>query len=126
MILNIVLWILQAALAGLFGYAGYLKLTKSPDDLAKMWAWANEVPAGLTRLIGVAEIAGAVGIVLPQLTGILPWLTPLAALGFLAIQIIAIAFHGVRGEMRQTVWLNLILLAASAFVIWGRWGLFTG
>lgn len=123
--LNIILWILQIALAGLFAFGGYVKLAKTPEDLGKMWPWANDVPPPLTKFIGVAEIAGAVGIILPMLVGMLPWLTPLAAVGFLTIQIIAIGFHLQRGE-REILWLNLIILAVSAFVIWGRWDLFFG
>jgi hypothetical protein len=77
-----------------------------------------------TRLTGWIDLAGAVGIVLPQLTGILPWLTPLAALGLVALQVAAIVFHAMRGETKDTVAMNVVLLVASAFVAWGRWDLF--
>jgi hypothetical protein len=68
--------------------------------------------------------ARALGIILPILTGILPWLTPLAAIGFLIIQVLAIGLHARRDETAKTVALNLVLLALSVFVIWGRWSLF--
>jgi hypothetical protein len=125
MILEVTLWIAQIALAGLFAFGGFMKLARTPEDLAKMWPWANDVPPSLTKFIGVAELAGAVGVILPLLTGILPWLTPLAAIGFLAIQSIAFGFHLQRGE-RGILWLNVIIAAASVFVVWGRWDLFFG
>ena len=122
--LNLFLWIAQIGLAGLFGFAGVIKTIRPIPDLAKMLVWPGDVPAWLVRFIGVAEFAGALGIVLPQLAGILPWLTPLAALGFVAVQVIAIGFHAVRGELKMALPINLLLLALSAFVVWGRWDLF--
>jgi hypothetical protein len=67
------------------------------------------------------EIAGAVGIVLPALAGILPVFVLLAALGMILVQVSAIVLHATRKETAKTVWLNLVLLAAALFVVWGRW-----
>ena len=122
--LNIALWIVQVVLLGMFGYSGYLKLTKAPADIAKMIAWAADVPPRFLRFIGAVDLAGALGVILPILTGILPWLTPLAALGLVVLQVLAIAYHARRGETKQTIGINLALLAGSAFVLWGRWALF--
>jgi uncharacterized membrane protein YphA (DoxX/SURF4 family) len=124
MILNVILWIAQIALAAMFLFAGYIKLVRPIPELVKMFPWPGDVPVWFTRLTGWVDLAGAVGIVLPQLTGILPWLTPLAALGLVALQAAAIVFHGMRGETKDTVAMNIVLLAASAFVAWGRWDLF--
>lgn len=60
------------------------------------------------------------GILLPALTRILPRLTPLAALGFVTIQVLAIGFHAVRSELGMAMPLNLVLLGLSLFVLWGR------
>ena len=79
---------------------------------------------GLTRVIGVVEVAGAVAMILPIMLDIAPWLTPLAAAGFVAIQILAIGFHARRNELRQMLPINLVLLALSAFVLIGRLELF--
>jgi hypothetical protein len=125
MSLNLFLWIAQIALAGVFGFAGVIKTFRPIPDLAKMLVWPGEIPVWLTRFIGVAELAGAIGIIVPLFAGILPWLTPLAALGFVAVQVIAIGFHAMRGELKMALPINLVLLALSAFVLWGRWELFT-
>ena len=66
------------------------------------------------------ELAGALGMILPAATRILPWLTPLAALGFAVIQVLAIGTHALLGETAQTLPINLVLLALSLFVAWGR------
>jgi hypothetical protein len=68
-------------------------------------------------------VLGAIGLVLPLLTGILAWLTPLAALALVAVQILAIGFHVMRKEP-QILPANLVLLALAAFVAWGRLSLF--
>jgi hypothetical protein len=64
--------------------------------------------------------------VLPMWTGILPWLTPLVALGFAVIQVLAIGVHHRRNEMAQALPINLVLLGLSLFVLWGRVGLLFG
>jgi hypothetical protein len=86
--------------------------------------WPGDVSAALVRFVGIAEILGPIGLILPMLTGILPWLTPLAAIGLAIIQVLAIGFHARRGETAKTLPANLVLLALSLFVVWGRWSLF--
>jgi hypothetical protein len=126
MILNAVLWVVQIALAAFFAYAGYIKLAKPIAEIAKIFPWPAEVPAWSVRLLGAVDIAGAIGLLVPQLAGVLPWLTLLAALGLVALQVAAIIFHAIRGETRETVAMNLALVVGSAFVLWGRWYLFAG
>jgi hypothetical protein len=117
-------WAATALLFVLYGMAGVMKTFRPIPDLAKMMVWPGDVPVWVVRLIGVAEIAGPLGLVLPALTGILPWLTPLAALGLAVIQVLAIGFHARRRETAKTLPMNLVLLALSLFVLWGRWSLF--
>ena len=71
------------------------------------------------RLIGILEILGAIGLILPAVTGIWPWLTPLAAAGLVLTMVGAMIVHGRRGEF-SSIWMNIVLLALAAFVLFGR------
>lgn len=117
---NIGLWTAQILLALAFGMAGFLKTVTPIADLGVMMNWVNVTPEWLVRLIGVVEFAGALGMVLPAGTRILPWLTPLAGLGFAIVQVLAIGVHASLGETAITLPLNLVLLALALFVVWGR------
>ncbi len=83
-------------------------------------SWATAVPPWLVPLIGAVELLGAVGVILPAATRIAPFLTPLAAAGFAVIQVLAIGVHASLGETATTLPVNLVLLALSLFVAWGR------
>ncbi len=119
-ILNIALWVVQILLAALYGLAGVMKLSLPIPQLAHMMHWPGDVPEALVRFIGFSEVAGALGLLLPAALRILPWLTPLAALGLVTIQVLAIPFHAMRGELPMVLPVNLTLLALAAFVAWGR------
>jgi putative oxidoreductase len=97
--LNVALWSMQFLLAAMFGMAGYMKLSQPISQLAAMLPFAAQVPEGLVRFIGAAELAGALGLILPAATRILPVLTPLAASGLLLIMVLASGFHISRGEI---------------------------
>ena len=117
---NIGLWVAQVILAAVYVMAGFMKLTQPIDALvASGMSYAGDYPELLTRFIGTMEGLGALGIILPAATRIAPRLTPLAALGFSIIQILAIGLHSSRGEF-QVLPVNLVLLALSLFVLWGR------
>jgi putative oxidoreductase len=109
----------QALLALAFLLAGVPKATLPILTLAKRIPWAKDVPEPLVRFIGVAEILGAAGLVLPALTGILPWLTVAAAIGLAFMMVAAIIFHLARGEASRIV-ANVVLLALLLFVLYGR------
>jgi hypothetical protein len=114
------LWASQVLLAAMFGFAGFNKLTQSADALVAMgMGWVSVSPIELVRFIGFAEVAGALGMILPVAMRIMPYLTPLAALGFAVIQVLAMGVHAVRGEF-MVLPVNLVLLAVSLFVFWGR------
>ena len=70
--------------------------------------------------IGVAEVLGAAGLILPGLTGIFPWLTPLAATGLMLPSVGAAALHSLRGEMLQVI-VTGILFVVTTFVAFMRW-----
>lgn len=118
---HIGLWIAQLVLFVLFGAPGVMKTFMDPSALASMGiAWATDVPVWFLRFVGVCELAGALGMILPAATRILPFLTPLASLGFVTIQVLAIGFHAFRGETSHTLLMNIVFLALSLFVLWGR------
>jgi hypothetical protein len=114
-------WAAQILLALAYGFFGFMKVTTAPSVLVTMnMAWAGDVPLWFLRFIGVIELAGAVGLILPALTRILPVLTPLAATGLAVLQVFAIVFHATRGETAMTLPLNIVLLALALFIMWGR------
>jgi putative oxidoreductase len=120
--MHILLWVVQVLLAGAFGVAGVMKSIQPVDALVQGgMAWAGEMPLAMVRFIGISELLGAVGLILPAATKIKPSLTPLAALGLLTIMILAMAFHLSRGEVQATP-INIVLGGLAAFVAWGRSG----
>jgi uncharacterized membrane protein YphA (DoxX/SURF4 family) len=117
--IRIGLWTAQALLAFVFISAGFVKLTTPIPQLAAMLPWAGQYSETFVRSIALVDLAGGLGILLPALTRILPQLTVLAALGCSVLQVIALVFHLSRGEAPVTP-LNVVLLALSLFVLWGR------
>jgi uncharacterized membrane protein YphA (DoxX/SURF4 family) len=118
--MNIVLWVVQILLALAFGMAGIMKVTQPVDRLeAWMGGWVKDVGPRGVRLIGSLEILGAIGLILPAVTGILPWLTPVAAACLALTMIGAMITHGRRGEYSQ-IGVNVVLLVLTLFVAYGR------
>ena len=117
--LHIALWVTQGLLAAMFLMAGANKLFQSTEELAKMLPWVTEMPAGLVKFIGLSELMGGLGLLLPSLLRIKPNLTPLAALGLATIMLLATLFHISRGEM-SVIGMNIAFMAMALFVAWGR------
>ncbi len=117
--MNTALWIAQVLLAIVFFATGCMKAFMPMDRLSKMLDWVENAPAPAVRFIGIAEVLGAFGLVLPALTGIMPWLTPLAAVGCGLVMIGASVFHASRREY-QEIALTVVLLVLAAFVVYGR------
>ncbi len=113
------LWIVQGLLVLAFLLAGLMKLTQPMDVLETSMGWPAALPAPLVRFIGLAELLGAIGLILPALTRIRPGLVPLAAAGLTLIMLLATLFHVSRGEGAMTP-VNLVLGAMAAFVAYGR------
>lgn len=114
------LWVAQALLAAMFLMAGATKLMSGSAELVAMGMnWAENAPFLLIKFIGLAEVAGGLGLILPAATRIMPHLTKLAAAGLCVIMVLAAGVHIVRGEF-EVVPVNVILFALAAFVIWGR------
>lgn len=117
--MNIAIWIAQILLALAFAGSGISKLVQPYEKLATQMAYVNDFTPGVMRAIGAWEVLGAIGVVLPAWTGILPWLTPLAAAGLAVNMGGAMATHLRRKEYPMIV-ANLVLLALAAFVVYGR------
>jgi hypothetical protein len=109
----------QVLLLLAFGMAGFFKATGPIDDLHTKMAWTLAVPDGLVRFIGVSELLGALGMVLPSATRIMPKLTAFAGVGLATIMVLALAFHVSRGEYQAFV-MNPLLGGLAAFVAYGR------
>ena len=118
--LNITLWIVQVMLALIFLSAGFFKIAMPVEQLAQQMVWPGDVPVLLLRFIGVAEFLAGIGLILPSVLRIKPFLTPLAGAGLVAIQVLAILFHLVRGEF-AIIMLNFTLVLLSFFIAWGRY-----
>jgi uncharacterized membrane protein YphA (DoxX/SURF4 family) len=117
--MGIALWVVQVLLALAFLGAGAMKLSQPKEKLLKNMAWVEDFSQGTVRLIGALEVVGAIGVVVPALTGILPWLTPLAALGLVLLMIGAALTHLRRTEYGNVA-VNAVLLVLAAFVAYGR------
>lgn len=119
--LNIALWAAAVLLALFYGMAGFMKLSQPIAGLsAAGMSYAGTWPEWMVRFIGLAEVAGAIGVILPAIMRIMPGLVPLAALGFSVIQVLAIIYHATQGETAMTLPINLVALAISLFLLWGR------
>jgi hypothetical protein len=115
--MTVAYWIVAALLAMLYLYAGGLKVLRSPDQLRPMMGWIDVMPLRLLRTIGVLEVLGALGLILPPVTGIAPALALAAAIGLVLLQLGAISLHLSRNEAK-IIWLNVALFALAGVEIW--------
>jgi len=114
------LWIAQVLLASFFFMAGSMKAFQPMETLSAQLPIAAQVHEGFIRFIGIVELLGVVGLLLPSLLKIKPWLTPLAALGFAVVMLLAAVFHLSRGES-PAVPMNIVLGLIALFTAWGRY-----
>ena len=125
--MNISFWILQGFLAVIFLIAGAIKVIKSKDELKALGGdkmnWVDSFSTKSIKLIGTLEVLAAIGLILPQLTGILPWLVPLAAFGLVLTMIGAVMLHQRRGDGPKAIVQALILLVMAAVTTYGRFNL---
>lgn len=113
------LWLAQILVALVFVASGLTKLFAPLPALAAMMRWPGEYPVAFVRCIGLVDLAGGLGILLPSALRIRPRLTVLAAVGCVVLQGLAIGFHASRGEW-TVLPLNAVLLPLCVFVLWGR------
>ena len=117
--MNIALWIAQFLLALTFLVVGAMKLFMPRERQIERAAYIEDFSPGAIQVIGMLEVLGAIGIILPVATGILPWLTPVAAVGLMLTMVGAALTHARRDEHRMTV-VNVFNFALAAFVAYGR------
>lgn len=119
--MNIALWVVQGLLAVAYLAAGFMKVVRSREQMVASggFDWAKDVSDGAVKAIGAVEVLGALGLILPWLTGIAPILTPIAAVGLVVVQVFAARVHLRLGE-RKSLPVNVILLVLAAFVAIGR------
>jgi uncharacterized membrane protein len=119
--MNVFLWIVQSILAAVFVLAGLMKSTQPKEKLARNLPWVQDFSAGTIRLIGVVELLGGLGLILPAATGIAPVLTPAAATGLAVVMVLAAATH-IRRREPSGVAVNAVLFVLAVVVAWGRFG----
>ena len=119
--MNAALWVVQGVLAVMFLMAGVLKATQPKDRLVKQLPWVEDFSAGTVRFIGAMELLGAIGLILPALTGVAVILTPLAATGLAVLMLLAVLTH-IRRREPGAVAFTAVLLLAAVVVAWGRFG----
>jgi uncharacterized membrane protein YphA (DoxX/SURF4 family) len=115
--MNILLWVLQVLLALAFIAHGWLFLFPPAAMVGQLNA---TLPRWFQLFLGVAEVLAAVGITLPGITRIMPWLVPAAAAGIMVVMVCATAFHAYRGEISSAA-ITAVLLATATFVAYKRW-----
>ena len=115
--MTVAYWIVAAVLAFFYLYSGGMKVSRSKEQLQPMMGWVETSPMSFVRTIGVLELLGAIGLILPPLTKIAPGLAIAAAVGFVLIQIGALVVHIRRGEFK-VIGLNIGLLVLAGVAIW--------
>ncbi|WP_182378718.1 DoxX family protein [Nocardioides sp. WS12] len=121
--MNVVVWIVSGLLAALFLMAGTMKLAKSKEQILadpKM-GWAEDFSPGMLKVIGAAEVAGGLGLILPGAFDIATWLVPAAAIGLAVTMAGAALTHARRSEWSSAVF-TVVLLALAVFVAIERIG----
>jgi uncharacterized membrane protein YphA (DoxX/SURF4 family) len=117
--MNIVLWICAALLALVFFASGLMKATSPKEKLVKNMAWARPVPEDGIKALGLVEVLGALGLILPRATGVAPVLTPLAAVGCAIVMAGATLVHA-RLKETKAIPMTVVLLILAIVVAAGR------
>ncbi len=116
--MNVVLWILQVMLAALFLFAGGMKLVMPISEMTAQMPIS--LPGAFLRFIGVVEVLGGLGLVLPGVFGIRTGLTPLAAAGLVIVMIGAVVITLMIGDLKSAI-IPLVVGLLLVFVACARW-----
>jgi uncharacterized membrane protein YphA (DoxX/SURF4 family) len=97
--MNLTIWILQSLLAGMFLLAGLYKLFTPKVKLEENMFWVEDYSSGTIKFISIAEIFGALGVILPLAFNIVPILTPVAAFALAVVMLLATRIHANRNRL---------------------------
>jgi uncharacterized membrane protein YphA (DoxX/SURF4 family) len=117
--IHIALWIAQAIVAMMFVMAGFMKATQPLELLTESLPWASDLPLELIRVIGVCEILGGLGLLIPSIFRFKTFLTVWAAICLALVMGLAAGFHLVRGEF-SAIGMNVFLMGIALWIAWGR------
>ncbi len=118
--MNTALWIVQWVLALVFFAAGMMKLTEPREKIIAKMPFAEDFSLNILRLIGLLEVLGAAGLLVPMLARVFPMLMLWAGMGLMLIMVGAMVTHIRRKEYPNLI-INIILFTMAGFVTWGRW-----
>jgi len=118
---NTIIWIAQAILAAVFLAVGLMKLTQPRAALQEKTPYVEDFTDGQVKAIGMVEVLGAIGVVLPAAISVAPILTPISACGLALTMVVAAATLIRRGEYSHVV-LNVVIFALAVFVAIERFG----
>lgn len=118
--MTIAVWAVSAILALAYLGAGLNKAFRSKPWLEKTMTYTEDFTHAQVKVIGVIEIVGAIGLIVPALTGIAPILSAFAAVGLAIVQVVAFVVHVRRHETARALPINGGLFAAAVFVAVGR------
>lgn len=116
--MNIAIWIIQGFVALGFLYSGWMKAFRY-ESAKKSWPWVEDVSKQFVVFIGLAELVGLLGIILPQALNVKPILTPIAAIGLATIVLFGAVFHVTRKEYRDLS-VNIIFFVLAVIVAISR------
>jgi len=117
--MNTALWIAQGIFGAMFIMAGIMKSTQPKEKLAKNMPWVNDYSPTQVKLIGLSELLGGIGLIVPWYFGILPILTPIAAAALALVMVFAAIYHFNHKEY-PGIGVNFFLFAGVLFIAYGR------
>ena len=120
--MNVTLWIIAGVLAAAFAGAGMMKLTKPREALVEKMHWVEHATDTQVKLVGLVEVLGAIGLVVPAIVDIAPILVPVAAIGLALTMVGAVIVHLRDGESFAAAMPAVVLGALCLVVAWGRLG----
>ena len=120
--MDLLLWILAFVLAAIFSASGVVKLAAARDQQIDRTPYVEDFPQLVIRGIGALEILGAIGLLLPALTGVATVLVPMAAAGLAITMVLAALVHVRRGDGTAAALPSILLAILSVFVAWSRFG----
>jgi uncharacterized membrane protein len=117
--MNTALWIAQGLFGAMFIMAGLMKSTQPKEKLAQNMPWVNDYSAAQVKMIGISELLGGIGLILPWYLGIASILTPIAASALALVMVLAAVYH-FRHKEYPGIGVNFFLLVGVLFIAWGR------